>query len=382
MIREVIVISPGVAAIPPVQCDVESDGAHENTDIDVDVTAFDLDGFSDFQLDLSCLSPVPSPPASISSSSHSAHSPPASPRSSKSVSFSSSTHSPTPQSRTTQKLPSPKLSPVTATSIVRGSWPLIRYVGRGTPIDRSRRIEWGGHSGDEVTEDGMLFSTVRSSSLDSALRTSHRSISPDWNVVAPASAPYALSPLQINADSRGSTLSEHTIRPAGQIQIDGLSSDPAEWASFMESVLGPVASSSSSNSHAATLDMSAAVDTPNNTTFTTEQIEEFDTVLDMDLGLDAALDLGLGLGRGMNWFELGVLPGSGRASPSVYSSPPPTPHISPSPSEDGSETGSTSTKAEVNPEVELKSGSQPWWQKALKRLLRVRRLFRSRGGKL
>ena len=54
-----------------------------------------------------------------------------------------------------------------------------------------------------------------------------------------------------------------------------------------------------------------------------EQVEEFNTGLETDLGLNDSLSLGLGQGPGsaMNWFDVDLLrPSSRCSSPSVYSS--------------------------------------------------------------
>jgi len=68
-------------------------------------------------------------------------------------------------------------------SILRGSWPAIKYVGRGTPVDKNRRREWGGLSAESVGEDGLLFSDVRATSLDS--RPPRLSSSSDWDFLNP-----------------------------------------------------------------------------------------------------------------------------------------------------------------------------------------------------
>lgn len=120
---------------------------------------------------------------------------------------------------------------------------------------------------------------------------------------------------------------------------------------------------------------------------TPEQLVQLNNGLEIDLGLDAALDLGLGQRGGMNWFDLGLLPHSARASvrarsatsgrdsPSVYSSQAVTPRVSVH--EDSEERRSTtSTKADViearvdNP-GDLKFTSPSWWQKVLLRIRRV-----------
>lgn len=103
-----------------------------------------------------------------------------------------------------------------------------------------------------------------------------------------------------------------------------------------------------------------------------EEVQQLDTGLEIDLGINQALDLGLGTHGGMNWFDLGLLPDSGRESPSVYSSALNTPHASRPPSASGSDHRSTtSTKAEPNVVLEMKSVSRPWWRKMLERLRRI-----------
>jgi hypothetical protein len=120
---------------------------------------------------------------------------------------------------------------------------------------------------------------------------------------------------------------------------------------------------------------------------TPEQLAQLKNGLEIDLGLDAALDLGLGQRGGMNWFDLGLLPhsarasvrvrsaASGRESPSVYSSQAATPRVSVH--EDSEERRSTtSTKADAigaradNP-GDLKFTSPSWWQKVMLRIRRI-----------
>lgn len=122
---------------------------------------------------------------------------------------------------------------------------------------------------------------------------------------------------------------------------------------------------------------------------TPEQLAQLNNGLEIDLGLDAALDLGLGQRVGMNWFDLGLLPhsarasvrarsaASGRESPSVYSSQAATPRVSVH-GDSEERRSTTSTKADVvgagahaeNP-GDLKFTSPSWWQKVLLRIRRV-----------
>jgi hypothetical protein len=268
-----------------------------------------------------------------------------------------------------------RLSPVPGSSVPRGSWPLMKYVGRGTPIDKSRRVEWAGISGDDVGEDGLLFSNVRSTSLDSAVRPSQRSISPEWHVLAPTRRPSTLP-----TRSRSRTFADESSVEKPEIKLEGLSSDTSEWSSFMQTVLGSTESTSAS-AYASTSNLPTPVEDklpehhPLSLTeplMSPEEVRQLDTGLDMDLGINQALDLGLGTHGGMNWFDLGLLPTTGRESPSVYSSVLHTPQASRPPSVSASEHRSmTSTKAEPNVVLELKSVSRPWWRKMLERLRRI-----------
>ncbi|KAF8914652.1 hypothetical protein CPB85DRAFT_1297615 [Mucidula mucida] len=277
-----------------------------------------------------------------------------------------STSSPAPPSQAVN-VTSAKISPKTAASVLRASWPALnRYVGRGTPVDQTRRSQWGGY---EAAEDGRLHSgTLRSTSLDSAIRASgpaHRSASPDWHHVS------SESPVQ-----------PFVLPEESKIQFDVQQSDPSEWDAFMQTVLSQTSSSTGSAP--------------------SEQRSSPPRDLDIDLGLDAALDLGLGvgrglgLGRGMNWFELGMLPSSGFDSPSVYSSSPGTPRGSRPVSVDNSATGfapgPTPSQATVNgngnengyhdSKTETKSfygpGTEAWWRKLIEKLRKLQKLLHRR----
>ncbi|KAG6885867.1 hypothetical protein C0992_004830 [Termitomyces sp. T32_za158] len=138
-------------------------------------------GFKDFDLDLTCLSLPASLPASIYEDARSISiALSVSPRHSISLSFRAP--SPTNSCRSkvsTTKSASPLLQNQSSTSVPRGPWPLVRYVGRGTPIDRTRRSEWGATSteddgdadadADDVGEDGMCLPSLRALSIDSAI---------------------------------------------------------------------------------------------------------------------------------------------------------------------------------------------------------------------
>jgi len=224
---------------------------------------------------------------------------------------------------------------------------LIKYTGRGTPIDRTRRLEWGGFAGEGVAEDGTLFSTFRSiSSLESA--------------------------------SRGDGSVHEQPPELGPILIEGLGTDKSEdWDSIMKTVLGstevPLASSLTE------VTVPQANSEPEiQPKLTPEQMEELNNGLEIDLGLNAALDLGLGRRGGMNWFDLGLLPKSpnGHETPSMYSSrAPSTRRPSPPPSVRASEHRSTtSTKAGGNGGIITKTDSHPWWRRFLLRIRKVQSL--------
>ncbi|KAF5379853.1 hypothetical protein D9615_005825 [Tricholomella constricta] len=360
----------------------------------VDMPAFE--GFTEFELDLSCLSPPPSPPASIYTDARSV-SPTASPRTSTSRHSYSPTQSPGASPRTDT---SPRLSPATANAAVRGSWPLMKYVGRGTPIDTNRRKEWSGVGSVEgVNENGVLFSAVRSTSLDSeAFHPSQRSVSPEWSVLNRRP-----STLPSRHRSRSFAVELEPPTPSPEIQIEGLGADnPGEWASFMHTVLSgssesdPAASTPASTSQLpapvvegedASAERPVVADPPSaaRPSLSPEEIRKLDTGIVMDLRIDAALDLALGYRGGMNLYDLDMLPGSGRESPSVYSSHPPSPcpsrPPSPAPSRPPSVTpldhrSTTSTK-DAALESKSHGGSQVWWKKMLRRLRRVHLLLGS-----
>ncbi|CAK5268978.1 unnamed protein product, partial [Mycena citricolor] len=173
----------------------------------LDITAFSNDGFSDFKLDLTCLvSPPPSPPQPASPQLH-----PVSSISSSAARRSVSFSSPAPIGSIVRPASAPRLGlgfgSTTAMGAPTGtnssSSPRLSFtlpmtancsrLGRGTPIDPGRRSEWAGHGGVDLgaREDGVLFSTVRSSSgsflFDGSGGGDARSESPltEWNYVSP-----------------------------------------------------------------------------------------------------------------------------------------------------------------------------------------------------
>jgi hypothetical protein len=287
----------------------------------------------------------------------------------------------------------------TAPSGVRGSWPLIKYAGRGTPIDRNRRLEWGGFSGDDtVAEDGILFSAVRSTSLDSnAIRPSQRSLSPEWNMSSSLShSTHSHSRSLSESQTSQKEPSVHEPPPElAPLEHLGLNKKE-EWDSFMKIVLSPTElqvelepepPTPSDTNEAVENIQGGVVDASRpeggkHVQLTPEQMEQLNNGLEIDLGLNAALDLGLGQRGGMNWFDLGLLPtsASGRDSPSVYSSQMATPRpSSPASLHQASEHRSTtSTKADANGGAEQAVKSEPasrWWQKVLLRMRRVHKII-------
>ncbi|KAL0565451.1 hypothetical protein V5O48_016573 [Marasmius crinis-equi] len=334
------------------------------------ISSFKSDGFSDFELDLGCLSNPPSPLAGITPLASSEHvgalelapdpilMPKRSP-SMKSLSFFSSL----PGKR--DPTPSPKMPPLdflknSGPSEPRGGWPLIRYVGRGTPVDSTRRIEWGNGSTDDApNEHGVLFSSSggRANSLDSAARPT----SQDWHHVGSSHShtlsgpPRALSPLlQLSLD----TSPLEPLPETSKLQIKGIESDADDWSSVIDTVMksGEPSGSGSGDAGAVKVTPPAVPEKAGDSTAgATSQSASAPNEFAM-FGLDTAVDLGLGLGKGMNFFNLGLAPGTsdighqrasttGRDSPSVYSTAPPTPE---GPSPPASVAGNDDKKEERN----------------------------------
>lgn len=342
---------------------------------------------------------------------------------------------------------------------------MIRYTGRGTPIDRSRRIEWAStHAGfnesdvshGRVGEDGILFSDsdmqvqLRSASLDSATRPSQsqRSVSPDWNFVCPSPSNmtgvgagvgsattttpnwFANFPPHRELEPLGRSRSCVMALPAeplpSKIKLDGLESDPSEWDSLMQTVLGSgdSPSSSASRSHSPEKNAEEDADTSNQTLtpllvdgLRSSQIDL--GVSDINLG-DPTFNLRLGMQSQPDWLEsLGLPPTRGRGgggvastcdSPSIYSTPPASPRTSresqldtlepsriaattmtseatmPSPSSPGasnplirmmrrpSRSGiEPSEDTHVRAKTRVREDSDAWWRKVLCRMQRILR---------
>ncbi|KAK0472037.1 hypothetical protein IW261DRAFT_823183 [Armillaria novae-zelandiae] len=275
----------------------------------VDVSKFHLDGFSDFNLDLSVLSRPASPASSPSpqaSTSSGQDLPP-----SRSPSPSTTSH-PIPDDSESnnilRRVASGRLSPAAVTSVIRGSWPMISRmtIGRGTPSDPTRKSEWAGVNYDE---DGRLVNNNRSTSTVPV----RQSLS-DSDYYVPASPqPFVLP-------------------ESSKIQLDGLgaASDHAEWDSLMQTVLGHGQETPSTSTTSAPATPAPGEHKPQQPPLSPLPLADIaldPETLEIDLGLEKALDLGFGLekrnkdgtGRGMNWFALGMLSRSGFDSPSVYS---------------------------------------------------------------
>ncbi|KAF4596776.1 hypothetical protein EYR40_007535 [Pleurotus pulmonarius] len=350
--------------------------------------------FSDFSADLT-LSPTSSTTPSLSSDPPR----PDSPSSTSSAVPSTGASATTPE-RAPKELPSTQLSPVKAATLMRSSWPLIKYVGRGTPIDRTRRSQWGGSIDyDNVGEDGVLYSTtVRSSSFESAAQSSTRSVSPEWNLVSVTSSQRSqnLPPMQLMIQEEG----EARGPPTDHLGIsDRLEAKPKEWSDFMQGLLESTAAASASSEmdlsqlQASTSSL-AIEETPTGAdsegtssgeqdagdtteTPTARPSEEgIDDELKMDLGSNTVLDLSLSVGPNTNHIPVPEY-ASGRMSPSVYSTAPPTPCASP-PASSISRHSSCSSSSSASSAMSRYSHrpGPPWWRKFLSRVEQLRKLRR------
>lgn len=369
----------------------------------IDVTSFGHDGFSDFELDLDCLSNPPSPPDSARGSFSDVdlgnhhqvltaallplitHSP------SSLTTAQLQAYSQEQQKRTSQCLPSPRHSPATSPQIARNSLPAIRYTGRGTPVNQARRSQWASthtgvgesDAGRIVGEDGtLLFSQTRSGSLDSTSRPSNHSVSSDWNFICPSpsnmtgigagvesaatttTATHAspswlppsrgIDPLITRSRSRSGTMAATapfvmtsivTLEPlpeSSKIKVD-VESDPSEWDSLMQTVLGSGSASRSDSpvreedeERDETVEETTPTQAPSEPelhALSPPEMEEVNGL--MNLGSVPDLVLGLRATASSQWFDAGdaLLPPRRRRpstvdSPSVYSTPPATPRAS------------------------------------------------------
>lgn len=268
---------------------------------------------------------------------------------------------------------------------------MIKYAGRGTPIDRNRRIEWGGFVGEEVGEDGVLFSSIRSASMDSATRPSQRSLSSEWNHSTSPALPTSF--LGREPGHRPRISLDDPVPALAPIEFESESlDDSSEWDSIMQTVLRPTESPPPPEILPVIEEtLPEEPPKPNNLppvdlrTISPERLEQLNAGLNIDLGLDNALDLGLGQQGGMNWYNLGFLPPSGRETPSVYSTPSTgTPRASPPVSVHASEENrsTTSTKTEVNIGLEPKTELQSWWRKVVIKIRGLPRALQHHRSKL
>lgn len=372
----------------------------------------EFEGFSTFELDLTCLSRPTSPSPSSCIHLPPVESPPSSPSSdpqqierslSRTRSFAQQAIAPL--KKTTKRFSSSaQLSSMTMPSSgSRGSWPGTKFTGRGTPIGRARNREWGNQivEEEEVTEDGFLFSSLRSASLDSHMRPS-ASLSPRWSYLPPL---LSATPSHAEDDEDERTERESICEPPPALAPISVGMDQGDdWDNIMKSVLGSQESPSTSSvdprqqpsstdengpsggeGAADTTEQRSAIPIVDFPMMTSDQIEELQTGLESHLGIHQALDLGLGINlsplggeRRMNLFKLGMLPSSasGRETPSIYSQAE-TPRGSRAPTilfgeqhspmaENCDQRSATSTKAEGAGRNGKKSNGQPWWRKVLR----------------
>ncbi|KAG7444667.1 uncharacterized protein BT62DRAFT_219465 [Guyanagaster necrorhizus] len=338
----------------------------------VDVSKFHLDGFSDFNLDLSVLSRPVSPASSPSlhASTSSGQDLPAS----RSPSPSTTSHpvpSDSESNNLLRRVASGRLSPAAVTSVIRGSWPMISRmtIGRGTPSDPTRKSEWAGISYDE---DGRLTNNNRSTSTDLPVR---RSLSDSDYYLPTSPQPFVLP-------------------ESSKIQLDGLGavSDHAEWDSLMQTVLGHGPETPSTSTTSAPATPAPATPKPQQQSSLSPlplaDIALDPETLEIDLGLEKALDLGFGLekrnkdGTGRVYSTASRLPTSSRPVSVVDSQ---TNNLSRHEQESQEET-KVPEKAEPEPEAKsspskassalVQSGPNthsPWWKKILGKL---QKLFR------
>ncbi|KAJ7708483.1 hypothetical protein B0H14DRAFT_3642827 [Mycena olivaceomarginata] len=244
-----------------------------------------------------------------------------------------------------------------------GSWPLPR-VGHGTPIDGGRRSAWAGNGSacgedsDEVTEDGVLVSTVCSTSINSAPQLSQRSISllAECNYVSPAPLPLAY---ELSTERRQSMLSLLLLPLPESVQIQL----PGNQSQNQPQLVGRVGVDHAEGAHLAHFRHSIDIDAGAvvRDALRVGDAAEHEREMDLELeSLHAAVDQGLGLiPGGLTWFDVGILPSSGRASPSVYSCDQhSTPRLSRPQSADPSEMTTDSTRFQMRERLK----SRLWWQ--------------------
>ncbi|KAF8623298.1 hypothetical protein AX17_007470 [Amanita inopinata Kibby_2008] len=317
--------------------------------------------FTDFNIEPPSLPAPSSPNPSYSTTPRPSSSHSSIPRSSKSASFLCLPYPVSVEEPARKMSPSPTISSSIASTVLQGSLPLMRFVGRGTPVDKTRRVEWGTLGGEEVTEDGLLLYPIRSASLDGAHRPSQHST--DWSCLGPSST------MHVHGRSRSQLFDQ----PPPKLAPLPINEDSAEdWSSLMQRMLESRAGSEESgapdndrdrdDTKSRTEDEEEELDTRPETEgkqgaemetntatgsqsgwpksfgerlMTPEEIQQLDVELENDLGLNEALNLSLNPGGNMNVFKLDLvppLPPSGELgcdTPSNYTG---TPHASRPPS--------------------------------------------------
>ncbi|KAF9522843.1 hypothetical protein CPB83DRAFT_74807 [Crepidotus variabilis] len=343
----------------------------------IDTSIFDA--LTDFELDLS-LSPASSPTSSTSEMLPSTPTPPLSPSLSRTFSFSSRRDSPP-----TLTWKKPASSTIVAKSSIgtRGSWPLVGYTGRGTPIDQRRRLEWAGVPNDAVGEDGYLFSdAVRSTSLDSAVQRSELGTSSEWDHITAS----------ISHSTSGASSIHEPPPELGPLSIERNSADHSdEWAGIMVSVLASSSQrvlSPKTPSFAlanpslrpveelATEETTPVMPPIDFTIMSKEQVDALNSGLETELGLNAPLDLGLGQNSGadIDWAKSKQNPSlrthSRCSSRSVYSDSQIITQRAQSiagsnRSERRSTTSNTAEEIQTNSGVD--KSWRPWWRRLFSR---------------
>lgn len=254
-------------------------------------------------------------------------------------------------------------------------------------MDKTRLVEWGTLGGEEVAEDGLLLSAVRSTSLDSVSRRSQRPGSPDWNLLVSSSLPqHSTFPR-----SRSRMFNEPPPELPG-IPLNTGSSE--EWSSLMHMMLKDTSSDPSKGESSNDENPAANIAGPGENIesppeaeqlsdaaggqacLTPEEIRQLDMELGNNLGLNEALNLGLSLNGGMNLFNLDIIPpdGSRADSPSVYPLDDETSQVSRPPSMRALEEAASdnSPKTEDGVAVQgFKRTARTWWQRVIKGLRRV-----------
>jgi hypothetical protein len=306
-------------------------------------------------------------------------------------------------------------------SILRGSWPANKYMGRGTPVDKNRRKEWSGLTAEDVGEDGLLFSEVRATSLDS--RSPRISSSSEWDFLNPGLPTSGSSitcggyiTMHRSLEEEGKEEEEEDrIPPLQKIDIK-LESETENWASVMETVLssaekGNEEQISVTPVEEAVPDCKETKVTEDTTAQGTKQLSSeviggLQPELQFDLNIDKALDLGFTPAAGGDAFftlaaitdsdnsDLTIRRTTTNSTESQYSTPSegpsddrPTPLLIPgstTPGQDPTRIFSDvkpSVSAKAVPRGGLRSSSKteegmPWWKNALGRFKRIQELLR------